>query len=235
MGRLLKHVQTVSRDQMKELRAWTKIHDAHVVALKQNAELRRQTLSASERLTAPPPGLIAWQREPVCVAFSPQAHSVFPSRETSLSQTLMLYHDCPFREVSLRQIQNFGRGARTPFALKCDVFEFGGSYFSFRIDVPFSNTLRRDQILSLRSFVDCEEGVEIHARLNLSKGAHTEQLIKEAKPNNPLETTEFDLHFCETRFDGSQSAWFDLTFSNIAFSCFAIRDIVVIQARRADA
>lgn len=158
-----------------------------------------------------------------------------PQREWSLDDQVTLFHDCSLSQILIRQNPTPETGRVAPHELQIECFEFQGSFFSFKFDLPFQADVTSDTIISIRAHIVTSEDIQAHARLSIAKGAHTEAIIRDVAINDPFATAEFDLYFAETRLDGSQSMWIDLSFSNIAQSKIHLRDIVLFQTNRAEA
>jgi len=182
-----------------------------------------------------PPGLIQAQRPDPFISQSLGMDIVRPDPSCPIGAYITLFHDCPEAEMVIRQIPNRAQSRVANCGLQLETFDFSGSFCTLKFKLPFKETISPDQILAIRAFVQTTDPILVHARLSISKGAHSETMVREMDLNDPFATAEFDLHFIETRLDGSQDVWIDLSFTNIAWSKLILRDVVLLQSKRAEA
>lgn len=235
LDRILAEIPTADRATNRGiapiLRRWAR--KTLLAADQASAHSRFQT--SDPKVPSPPPGLISARRPKAFTENDIDLGSVCPRPETFLSEDMILFHDCSEAAITIRQIPNRGPSRISEYGLQLETFAFSGTFFTIKVLLPFETPIDENQILSFRAFVETNENISLHARLCIAKGAHTEEIIRDIPIGDPLATAEFDLHFIQTRLDGSQEAWIDISFSNISWSKLTIRDMILMQSKRAEA
>jgi hypothetical protein len=154
---------------------------------------------------------------------------------TRLGDEATLFHDCDRSEITLRQIRNTRETDLSPFALRLDVFRFGGSFLSLAIDLPPEGAegLRRSHLVRLGLTVEFEKPLDIFARLNVRHGPNTEQLVREIPPKGEEATVEFDLAYSKLNEKRVEKLWLDLIFEGPEMNQITIRDLTLARYPRA--
>lgn len=159
-----------------------------------------------------------------------------PPNRAHLGQEATVYHDCPLKEMTLRQIPSRDADAPAPYALVLDVLGFEGSFLSIAMDLPPEGLadLRRRHILRLSVHMRFENPIEVYARLNIKHGPNTEQLARDFPLGDQELVTEWDLTYLEINEKRIEAVWIDLIFDKPAFNRVEIRDLTISRRPRAD-
>ncbi len=166
---------------------------------------------------------------------TPHGHA--PARsETRLGDEVTLYHDCPDRALSLRQIRNSRPSDLAPFGLALDIYQFRGSFLSLVIESPkgLVEGITRDHVLRLSLDVEAEAPVEIDVRLNLRHGPNTQQVNRPVDLAAEVPAVEFDLAYVPFDEETTDHLWFDLFITDPALNRIVIRDLTLSRHPRAE-
>lgn len=157
-----------------------------------------------------------------------------PSK-SKLGDEVTLFHDCRFSELTLRQLRNTREADLAAYGLRMDVFQFDGSFLSIVIDLPPSACvgLTRDHVLRVDAIIETEKPLEIFARLNITNGPNTEQIVRELPLNEAQVTVEFDLAYSRLNEKRVEKIWLDLIFEAPQMNQVILRDLTLSRRRRA--
>jgi len=176
-----------------------------------------------------------WRPSPWRGAIEPQGIAGAASRST-FSAEVTLFHDCPLREATLRQVRNSGAGDLAPFGLVLDLLGFEGSFLSLALDLPQEAVtgLKRRHILRVDAEITCERPCQIFARLNVKNGPNTEQFTEPLAGDAAALSAEFDLGFSKVDETRLERIWLDLSFETPAMNRIALRDLTMCRRPRAE-
>lgn len=154
----------------------------------------------------------------------------------TLGHGLTLFHDCPRREITLRQLRNRSERDLAPYGIQLDVFAFEGSYLSLVLDLPESAAqgLKRRHIIRFDISIRIETPARIFARMNVQHGPNSEQILQQIPLEGSEVTLEFDLGYTDFNEKRSEKLWLDLIFEAPAMNQFTVRDITFSRYPRAD-
>ncbi len=227
------------------------------------SELRRDSSTARRLrrtldgfLNAVQPRLLATHAEPVVINPPLGAEAIWrpelwrapvtpggvvaTENATALGGDVSLYHDCPLRELILRQVPVLNGDAHAPYAVRVEVMGFEGSFLSLAVQLPpmLIQGLRRDHVVRVSVGLQTERPIQLYARLNVRHGPNVEQLLRalpRVDPGREGETlAEFDLHDSEINEKRIESGWLDLIFERPQMNAVTLNDIVVLRYPRAD-
>ena len=152
-----------------------------------------------------------------------------------LGDEVTLHHDCQQSELSLRQIGNHSTTDLAPFGLSLDVFAFDGSYLSLVIELPPDAVkgLTKNHLIRLTTIVEMEKPLEIFARLNITHGPNTAQVLRELPLGQSESMVEFDLAYTDLNEQRIEKAWIDLIFEGPEMNRVVLRDVNLSRAPRA--
>lgn len=163
-----------------------------------------------------------------------------PDSGQKLGDEVALWHDCPARALILRQSPNQGATDLAPYGLMLEVLGFSGSYLSLSVDLPESalKGLTAAHILRLDVGLRLERAMRVYARLNVSHGPNTEELLRELPLGAPARldeiTVEFDLAATEMNENRLGKIWLDLIFETPQMNAIELRDVTMSRHLRAD-
>lgn len=154
----------------------------------------------------------------------------------TLGHGLTLFHDCPRREITLRQLRNRSGRDLAPYGVQLDVFAFEGSYLSLVLDLPESAAqgLKRRHIIRMDACVQIETPSRIFARMNVQHGPNSEQILQQIPLDGGEVTLEFDLGYTDFSEKRSEKLWLDLIFEAPAMNQFTVRDMTFSRYPRAE-
>ncbi|SHI58076.1 DUF6478 family protein [Wenxinia saemankumensis] len=153
-----------------------------------------------------------------------------------LGDEVALHHDCPLRELTLRQVRNQRETDLAPFGLRLDVFRFDGSYLSLVVELPetAAEGLRKRHLIRLDTLVETERPLEIFARLNVKHGPNVEQIVRELPRGQDQVHVEFDLAYTRLDERRAERMWLDLIFEGPEMNQVTLRDLTFARLPRAD-
>lgn len=231
------------------LRRWSEVADhagsrgltaderSRALALRQRLDraLRAAADTRAERPEISPHADWWWRPDAWRGALCPAAMAA-PSAKTRLSDDVRLFHDCPAGEVLVRQARNLTEAMAPDFGLAVDVFRFEGSYLSLVLELPDAaiEGFRKRHVFRLDARIATDRPTEIIARLNIEHGPNTERIVRDAHPEGPALTVDFDLSL--TRIDASRARrmWLDLIFERPVMNGIEVADLVVSRQPRAE-
>ncbi len=154
---------------------------------------------------------------------------------SKLGEDVTVFHDCVSSELTLRQIRNTRAHDLAPYGVRMDVFRFDGSFLSLVIDLPNEaiEGLKRSHLLSMAALVEFEKPLEIFARLNISHGPNTEQIVRELPLGKDAIAVEFDLAYSSMNEKRVDKAWIDLIFEGPEMNQITLRDVTLSRRPRA--
>jgi Family of unknown function (DUF6478) len=166
----------------------------------------------------------------------PDRGGVASEARTELAEGLALYHDCPLREVSVRQLRNSDEGHRAPYGLMLEVFGFRGSFLSLATDLPDTATdgLKLRHLVRVDALIEADRPLRAFARLNVKHGPNVAQLVSDLPGEGREKVAEFDLAYAGIDESRIERAWLDLIFNDAAMTGIALRDLVVSRRPRAE-
>lgn len=152
-----------------------------------------------------------------------------------LGPHVALFHDCPLRDITLRQSPATAPDAPSPFQVALDVLRFDGSYLSLALELPeqTARSLTKSHILTLNIDLVAEHPLDIFARINLQSGPNVEKIVQDLTQGPAAHNLTFDLAYVPLAPAGVSKAWLDLIFDGPAFNQVVLRDLVVRRAPRA--
>ncbi|XDA98535.1 DUF6478 family protein [Sulfitobacter sp. LCG007] len=147
-----------------------------------------------------------------------------------------LFHDCPRREVILRQLRNPPSRDIAPFALSVDVYGFEGSFLSLALDLPDEALagLRRAHVIRLDCSWTSEQPGAVYARLNLRQGPNGERILRQLPEGQSAGTVEFDLAYADLDPARTEQGWVDLIVERPEMNQVLFRDIALSRRLRAE-
>lgn len=155
---------------------------------------------------------------------------------TALGEAVRLFHDCPHRELCLRQQRNPGEDDLPPYGVRLDVFGFAGSFLSLVIDLPeaASQSLAPRHLVRLDLRAETERPIGLYARLNLRHGPNVEQIVRKLSLDTGGRVVEFDLVGTNLTGQPIEKLWLDLIFEAPAMNSITLRDLLASRRPRAD-
>lgn len=164
----------------------------------------------------------------------PRGH-VSVKRGTRLGHELAVFHDCTLEELTLQQIRNSRKEVIATFGLQMDVFEFGGTFLSFALDLPGSvlDGLSSRHIVSVEADLEMEHPIEIFVRLNIQHGPNTEQVVRQIKEVEDTAAAEFDLGYTDLSGKKADKVWLDFIFEGPSMNQITIFDLALTRRPRA--
>lgn len=154
---------------------------------------------------------------------------------SKLGAQTALFHDCPLRQITLRQSPAPVPDAPVPYQLALDVQRFDGSYLSLALDLPenLARSLTGSHILTLGADLVAEHPMAIFARINLQSGPNVEKIVLDLPGGAGPHRLAFDLAHVPMSPGGVTKAWLDLIFDSPAFNQVVLRDLSVRRTPRA--
>jgi len=155
---------------------------------------------------------------------------------TRIGTEATLFHNCPLRELTVRQIRNTREEDLAPFGICLDVFRFDGTFLSLALDLPAEAIagLKKRHLVRLAAVVECEQPLEIFARLNVRHGPNTAQIVRELPLNDMHIAVDFDLAYSNLSEKRVESAWIDLIFEAPSMNLVRIRDVTLSRRPRSE-
>lgn len=172
----------------------------------------------------------AW-RGPLSVAGTPA-----DTERTQISDDLALYHDCPLREILIRQSRNAIEADRAPFGLTIELFGFRGKFLSLATNLPDAAVrgLGIRHLIRLDAVIDADRPLKGFARLNVKHGPNLAQLVSGLPEDRREKFAEFDLAYAKIDESRIERVWLDLIFNDAAMTRIILRDMVISRRPRAD-
>ena len=202
-------------------------------------------VEAESRLALPRPGSTTfprpsgtdWSWRPKIWRSAFAAGGLAPAMpKDSMTNEVVIFHDCKSAEVSLRQTRNMREIDLSPYGLSIEAFHFDGSYLSIVIEIPPSSCegLRKKHLIRLAAMIERERPSKIFARLNVKHGPNTEQILL-TLPDAAAETmVEFDLAYSQLNEQRAERMWLDLMIESPAMNKITIRDLNFSRYPRAE-
>lgn len=177
----------------------------------------------------------SWRPEPWRGPLPVAGLSSVPSK-AKLGEDVQMFHDCSYSELTLRQLRNTREEDLAPFGLRMDVFSFDGSFLSLVIALPkdAGSGLTRQHLIRVDSIIETEKPLEIFARLNISHGPNTEQIVRELPLGDRKVTVEYDLAYSNLNEKRIENIWLDLIFEAPDMNQVVLRDLTFARHRRAN-
>lgn len=166
----------------------------------------------------------------------PSKGMVAVQSKEKLGDEVVLFHDCQYSELTLRQLRNTREKDLAPYGLRMDVFGFDGSFLSLVLDLPDEahQDLSRQHVIRMSTIVEMEKPLEIFARLNVKHGPNTEQIVRELPLNQEEISVEFDLAYTQLNEKQFEKAWVDLIFEGPEMNQVILRDLNFSRRLRAE-
>lgn len=241
--RMMAHWTAAARDA--DLAELTSLRDQRHKARQLRSQIDKLLYTAESRLALPrvganvftkPPGT-RWSWRPALWRgpVTPKG-AVGLKNADRVGPGMKVFHDCPRRELTVRQTRNTQEEDLAAFGLQMDVLGFEGSFLSVVIDLPddAADGLRKRDIMRVKAMLTAERQAPIFARLNIKCGPNTEQLVQEL----PLDTAEadvdFDMAFADVVENRIDTMWLDLIFDDPAMNQIRIRDLTFYRYPRAE-
>lgn len=182
----------------------------------------------------------AWRPAAFCGPLSPPGRAAMANGD-ALGDELALFHDCPLRELTIRQHRMTAAHDLAPFGLALDVLGFEGSFLSLVLRLPpgLLEGLSRAHVLTLNLTLEIENPLKMLARLNIRHGPNTEQMVRELAPdqggqNQGCQIAEYDLAYTKLNERRVESAWIDLILDRPAMNRLMLRDLTLSRQPRAE-
>lgn len=155
---------------------------------------------------------------------------------TQISDDLALYHDCPLREILIRQSRNATEADRAPFGLAIEIFGFRGSFLSLATNLPDAvvQGLGTRHLIRMDAVIDADRPFKGFARLNVKHGPNLAQLVSGLPGDGRGKLAEFDLAYAKIDETRIERVWLDLIFNDAAMTRITLRDMVLSRRPRAD-
>lgn len=146
-----------------------------------------------------------------------------------------VFHDCPLREISLRQERNTGDRAVAPFALRIEVLGFSGSFLSLVIDLPDEalRGLGQSHVIRVDAAIALDRSIPVFGRLNVRHGPNTEQIVRQFDPGADPCAVEFDLGYSRLNEKRVEKAWLDVIFEGPGYNRVTLSDLTLCRHPRA--
>lgn len=208
----------------------------HVGAFQMAAD-RRLALQRTGGLAFPvPPGTDwSWRPKP-WAARVPIAGLAPVLAKSAFTEDLVVFHDCPQSEITLRQCPNLRETDLNPFGICLEVFHFSGSYLSLVLEVPKESCagLRKSHLMRFVATMERERPTKIYARLNVKNGPNTEQILMTLPEGNTEAMVEFDLAYSGLNESRAEKMWIDLMVEAPTMNKINFRDLTLCRYPRAD-
>lgn len=155
---------------------------------------------------------------------------------TKLGDEVTVHHDCIRSELSLRQVRNTREADLAPFGLSMDVFAFDGTFLSLVVELPPEalKGLQKNHLIRVTATIEQEKPIEVFARLNVTHGPNTEQIVRELPVKSAETMVEFDLAYTNLNEKRLEKAWLDLIFEDPQMNQITLRDITFARCPRAE-
>lgn len=214
------------------------------MAKKTMRRIRDFNAAAAARLALPRPGSDtfprpsgtdwSWRPKPWRIA-CPELGLAPALPKDSITNELVIFHDCKAREISLRQVRNTRDIDLSPYGMTLEVFHFDGTYLSLVIEVPADSCtgLRKSHLIRLAANITRERPTRIYARLNVKHGPNTEQILL-TLPDEEDSVVEFDLAYSQLIEARAERMWVDLMIEDPAMNQITFHDLNLSRYPRAD-
>lgn len=187
-----------------------------------------------------PPGTDWRWRPPMFCGAAQTAGMAGPDSGQRLGGEVSLWHDCPQRALILRQCRNRRATDLAPYGMRLEVLGFTGSYLSLSLDLPADarQGLGLAHVLRLDCVLQAERPITVYARLNLSQGPNTAQMLRQL--GDPIgdwpasRLTEFDLAYAGLTERDIGKVWLDLIFEAPHMNAVTLSDAVLSRHPRAE-
>lgn len=163
--------------------------------------------------------------------------AVASDNATALSSGVTLFHDCPLRELIIRQVPAMADHAHAPYAVRVEVMGFAGTFLSLAIALPpqMIEGLRRDHVVRVMVGVEAERPIQLYARLNVRHGPNVTEVLRALPdPQGGYAVADFDMHDSDLNEKRVESGWLDVIFEKPQMNAVTLTDIVVLRHPRAD-
>jgi hypothetical protein len=202
-------------------------------------------VEAESRLALPRPGSTTfprpsgtdWSWRPkLWRAVYPEGGLAPAMPKDSMTNEVVIFHDCKSAEVSLRQTRNMREIDLSPYGLSVEAFHFDGNYLSIVVEIPPSSCegLRKKHLIRLAAVIERERPSKIYARLNVKNGPNTEQILLTLPDDNPETMVEFDLAYSQLNEQRAERMWVDLMIESPAMNKITFRDLNFSRYPRAE-
>ncbi len=208
----------------------------HIQAFRFAADSRLALPRIGSNIFPQPPGTDwAWRPKPWRAAADTAGLAPALSK-MEITNELVIFHDCPRAEVSLRQVRNTRDTDLAPFGITLETFHFAGSYLSLVIEIPKDSCegLRKRHLIRLAAVIERERPSAIYARLNVKNGPNTEQVLLTLPDDTPDTMVEFDLAYSGLNERRAERMWIDLMIERPAMNKITIRDLTLSRYPRAE-
>ena len=171
-----------------------------------------------------------WQPGPWKGRVHPRGIAGFESG-TPFGESVVAYHDCPLKEVTLRQKARDGK-----WAITLDWTGFTGSYISTVIKLPqdAAKALCPKSVISLRGIFQSELGGECFVRLNIRNGPNVAQINIQQDFSDEIQLASFDLAYTRFNQERISGAWIDVIYEALPANLITLSDMTVIRNKRAE-
>ena len=215
------------------------------MAQKVMRHIRNFQSGAETRLTLPRPGSQtfprpsgtdwSWRPKVWCAAFA-QGGIAPAMPKDSITNEVVIFHDCKSAEINLRQTRNLREVDLSPYGLVVEAFHFDGSYLSIVIEIPAASCegLRKKHLIRLAAVIERERPTKIYARLNVKHGPNTEQVLLTLPDDREETIVEFDLAYSQLNEQRAERMWVDLMIESPTMNKITFRDLNLCRYPRAE-
>ena len=151
----------------------------------------------------------------------------------SLGRDVKVFHDCPRRECSVRQMPGDGAQAGAAYGLSIEVYHFEGKFLSLAIDLPPEalDGLSRRHLVRLSADCDLERPLSAYCRLNVRHGPNVAQVVRALEGEDHV---DLDLAASDLDEERINAAWVDLIFEAPAMNRIVLGDVTLSRRPRAE-
>lgn len=177
----------------------------------------------------------AWRPAPWRVPLRPNGWAALADK-TAISPDVTLFHDCPLRSTTARQIRNLHPDNPAPYRLRLDHLHFAGAFVSVVIDLPAAaiTNLRKTHLVELSAILTAERPVTVSARLNVKHGPNIEQIHRSLTADGRVNTIVFDLVHTGLVDQRAEAIWLDLVIDRPQMNQITLHDVTLCRYPRAE-
>ena len=231
-----REAETSDLDRVRELRSQARADQKALSRVLHVAEGRLALPRLGSNAMHRPPGADwMWRPELWRGPVTPSGTAGVEPR-TTFGEELVVHHDCPLKELTLRQHRNDRQGDLAPFGVAVDILGFEGSYLSLLIQLPekAAQTLARRHIFRVELSVERDRDIALYGRLNVKNGPNTEQITTRFEGQDHALIADFDLGFSHINEKRVERLWLEVFFESPAMSRVDLRDLTVSRRHRAE-
>lgn len=244
--------QVVSR---RVLARWTRLADAaptipagrlrslRALAVELRARLDRLIAGADARLGSVTPAPVAaplntdWTWRPAAWIDPIRPATLGDvADKTAFGPEATVFHDARNSNILLRQTSATSHDASAPFLVSVAAYRFDGTFLSMVFDLPEAATkgLNRRYVIRMVPVIETEHPTEVFARLNISHGPNTEQVVREVPMQAEDKAVEFDLAYTKLNEKRVDRLWLDFIIGQPRMNRVTIHDLTFSRRPRAE-